>query len=69
MILEVKVATNKKLLQILEEKIMESQILSVQWLENNKLVICGMNGILKIFNFTVEGIFKKICNNLCVVNV
>lgn len=60
---EIKVATNKKLLQILEEKIMESQILSVQWLENNKLVICGMNGILKIFNFTVEGSFtiQSVC--------
>lgn len=69
MILEVEVATNKKLLQILEEKIMESQILSVQWLENNKLVICGINGILKIFNFTIEGIFKKIYNNFSTVNI
>ncbi|XP_017754598.1 PREDICTED: WD repeat-containing protein 6 [Eufriesea mexicana] len=57
------VAANIKLDQILEEKIMESQILSVQWLENNKLVICGINGVLKIFNFTVTGsiILQSVC--------
>lgn len=39
---------------------MESQIFSVQWLGDNKLVICGLNGILKIFNFTEGGIFYEI---------
>lgn len=58
MILEV--AANRELQQIIETKIMESQIFSVQWLGDNKLVICGLNGILKIFNFTEGGIFYKI---------
>ena len=61
MILEV--VPNKELQQIIEEKIMDSQIFSVQWLENNKLVICGINGILKIISVTEEGIFKKIQSN------
>ena len=61
MILEV--ASNKELQQIMEEKMMDSQIFSVQWLENNKLVICGMNGILKIVNVTEKGIFKKMQSN------
>lgn len=37
---------------------MESQVLSVHWLESTKLAACGTNGILKIFSFTVEGIPK-----------
>ncbi|CAK9796955.1 WD repeat-containing protein 6 [Anthophora plagiata] len=44
-----------KLQQVFEEKIMESQIFSVQWLESNKLVASGINGMLKIFTFTTTG--------------
>ncbi|XP_071877534.1 tRNA (34-2'-O)-methyltransferase regulator WDR6-like [Bombus fervidus] len=57
------VAANKELQQIIETKIMESQIFSVQWLGDNKLVICGLNGILKIFNFTEGGLIniESIC--------
>ncbi|XP_076754187.1 tRNA (34-2'-O)-methyltransferase regulator WDR6-like isoform X2 [Xylocopa sonorina] len=52
---ETEIPTDKKLQKILEEKIMEHQIFSVQWLKTNEIVICGINGILKIFNFTIEG--------------
>ncbi|XP_012154192.1 tRNA (34-2'-O)-methyltransferase regulator WDR6 isoform X3 [Megachile rotundata] len=52
---EADITTNKILQLIVEEKIMESQILSIQWLGNNNLVACGLNGVLKIFSFTMEG--------------
>lgn len=57
------VAPNKELQQIIEEKIMDSQIFSVQWLENNKLVICGINGILKIIGIAEEGLItvESVC--------
>ncbi|XP_076278928.1 trafficking protein particle complex subunit 31 isoform X2 [Lasioglossum baleicum] len=48
-------ATVKKLELILEEKIMNSQIFSVQWLQDNKVIACGSNGILKIFIFDTIG--------------
>ncbi|KOC68853.1 WD repeat-containing protein 6 [Habropoda laboriosa] len=47
--------TDKKLQQVFEEKIMESQIFSIQWLERNKLIACGINGMLRIFTFTITG--------------
>ncbi|XP_078050638.1 tRNA (34-2'-O)-methyltransferase regulator WDR6-like isoform X2 [Augochlora pura] len=40
--------TSKKLELIIEEKIMDSQILSIQWLQDDKIVACGSDGILKI---------------------
>ncbi|XP_017887106.1 WD repeat-containing protein 6 [Ceratina calcarata] len=46
----------KKLKQIFEKEMMNSKILSVHWLENNNLVICGMDGVLKMFNFTPKGL-------------
>ncbi|XP_031827082.1 tRNA (34-2'-O)-methyltransferase regulator WDR6 isoform X2 [Nomia melanderi] len=48
-------ANDTKLVRILEEKLMDSQIFSIQWLENNKIIACGSNGILKIFVFSMEG--------------
>lgn len=57
--LEADVTTNKILQLIAEDKIMESQIFSVHWLRNDELVACGSNGILKIFSFTMEGVWKK----------
>ncbi|XP_076618371.1 tRNA (34-2'-O)-methyltransferase regulator WDR6-like isoform X1 [Colletes latitarsis] len=60
---ETDTASNRKLQQILEEKIMESRIFSVQWLQDNKVIVCGSNGILKIFSFDMEGsiIMQSIC--------
>ncbi|KAL0127151.1 hypothetical protein PUN28_005435 [Cardiocondyla obscurior] len=42
-----------------KQKILNSQILSLQWLSNDKLIACGENGLIKIFWF------KKncICSN------
>ncbi|XP_076163612.1 tRNA (34-2'-O)-methyltransferase regulator WDR6-like isoform X1 [Ptiloglossa arizonensis] len=48
--------SNSKLQHILEEKIMESQIFSVQWLQNNNAIVCDSTGILKIFGFNMEGL-------------
>ncbi|XP_071571195.1 tRNA (34-2'-O)-methyltransferase regulator WDR6-like isoform X1 [Temnothorax nylanderi] len=39
------------LLQRMESKIMNSQIFSLQWLSNNKLIACGANGLLKLSRF------------------
>ncbi|XP_014467979.1 PREDICTED: WD repeat-containing protein 6 isoform X2 [Dinoponera quadriceps] len=41
--------------QVLEERIMESQIFSLQWLRDDTLIACGANGLLRIFNFTING--------------
>lgn len=32
-----------------ESKIMNSQIFSLQWLSNNNIIVCGENGLLKLF--------------------
>ncbi|XP_032663397.1 WD repeat-containing protein 6 isoform X2 [Odontomachus brunneus] len=45
----------KHLHQILEERIMESQIFSLQWLRDDALIVCGANGLLRIFHFTING--------------
>ncbi|XP_011143279.1 WD repeat-containing protein 6 isoform X2 [Harpegnathos saltator] len=45
----------KHLHQVLEERIMESQIFSLQWLRDDTLIVCGANGLLKIFHFTING--------------
>ncbi|XP_019886764.2 WD repeat-containing protein 6 [Ooceraea biroi] len=39
--------------RLVEERIMESQIFSLQWLRHDTLVACGANGRLRIFNFTM----------------
>lgn len=36
---------------------MESQILSLQWLKDDTLIVCEANGLLKIFNFTINGMY------------
>ncbi|XP_015430355.1 PREDICTED: WD repeat-containing protein 6 [Dufourea novaeangliae] len=48
-------ANDKKLQQLFEKKIMDSQIFSIQWLQNDKVIACGSRGMLKIFSFSVKG--------------
>ncbi|XP_015190391.1 PREDICTED: WD repeat-containing protein 6 isoform X2 [Polistes dominula] len=44
---------NKKYLhQILEKKIMKSKIFSLQWLKNDRMLVCGENGSLLILAIT-----------------
>lgn len=49
-------ADDRRLQRVLEERIIDTQIFSVQWLQDNKIVACGAHGILKLFHFTVEGV-------------
>ncbi|XP_053970887.1 WD repeat-containing protein 6 [Hylaeus volcanicus] len=60
---EAESVSDTKLERILEENIMDSQIFSIQWLQNNNVIACGLNGILKIFGFDMEGsiIMRSIC--------
>nr|XP_033338866.1 WD repeat-containing protein 6 isoform X1 [Megalopta genalis]XP_033338867.1 WD repeat-containing protein 6 isoform X1 [Megalopta genalis] len=54
----------KKLELILEEKIMDCQILSIQWLQDNKIIACGSDGILKIvaFDMTASITIESTCS-------
>nr|KAF7427407.1 hypothetical protein H0235_007101 [Vespula pensylvanica] len=46
---------NKKYLhQILEEKVMESKIFSLQWLKDDTMLVCGKNGYLRILAITLD---------------
>ncbi|KAM0729073.1 tRNA (34-2'-O)-methyltransferase regulator WDR6 [Formica fusca] len=40
--------------RIIEERIMESQIFSLHWLGYASLIVCGANGLLKIFTFAID---------------
>lgn len=42
--------------QIVAKKIMQSQIMSLQWLRIQSLIVCGVNGLLNIFSFTLDGL-------------
>lgn len=55
MLLEIINTDTRHLQQLVEERIMESQIFSLQWLKDDTLIVCGANGLLKIFNFTISG--------------
>lgn len=44
---------------------MESQIFSLHWLGYASLIACGANGLLKIFTFTIDGVYI-IYTNMCV---
>lgn len=55
MLLEIINTNTRHLHQLVEERIMESQIFSLQWLRNDALIACGANGLLRIFNFTITG--------------
>jgi len=48
-----------------KNKIMNSQIFSLQWLDNHKFIACGANGLLKLFWFANIGV----CNHLrnCII--
>jgi len=63
-LLEIINANTWHLQQRVEERIMESQIFSLQWLKNDTLIACGANGLLKIFNFTTDGM----CNIIYTYN-
>jgi len=39
-----------------KNKIMNSQIFSLQWLDNQKFIACGVNGLLKLFWFSKNGV-------------
>nr|XP_050850545.1 WD repeat-containing protein 6 isoform X1 [Vespula vulgaris] len=46
---------NKKYLhQILEAKVMESKIFSLQWLKDDTMLVCGKNGCLQILAITLD---------------
>lgn len=36
---------------------MESQIFSLHWLGYASLIVCGANGLLKIFTFAIDGMY------------
>ncbi|XP_076663163.1 trafficking protein particle complex subunit 31 isoform X1 [Andrena cerasifolii] len=48
-------SNDRRLQQVVEEKIMESRIFSIQWLQDNKLIACGSTGALKIITFSMDG--------------
>lgn len=57
-LLEIVNINTRHLHQVLEERIMESQIFSLQWLRDDALIACGANGLLRIFNFTINGAYN-----------
>lgn len=57
-ILEIISANTSHLQQLVEERIMDSQIFSLQWLREDALIACGANGLLRIFNFTINGMYN-----------
>ncbi|XP_011869820.1 PREDICTED: WD repeat-containing protein 6 [Vollenhovia emeryi] len=50
----------RTLRQCKEDKIMNSQILSLHWLSDNELIACGANGLLKLFWLTENNDIKVI---------
>lgn len=57
-LLEIINANTWHLRQLVEERIMESQIFSLQWLTDDTLIACGANGLLRLFNFTIDGAYN-----------
>lgn len=57
-LLEITNTNTRHLHRVLEERIMESQIFSLQWLRDDALIACGASGLLKIFNFTINGAYN-----------
>lgn len=57
-LLEIINTNTRHLHQILEERTMESQIFSLQWLRDDTLIACGANGLLRIFHFTINGAYN-----------
>ncbi|KAG7214130.1 hypothetical protein KM043_001484 [Ampulex compressa] len=49
--------SEEPLLRVFEKKIMESKIFSLHWLKSNVIIVCGENGHLNVFTFTIDGSF------------
>lgn len=58
-IIEINNENKKYLHQILEAKVMESKIFSLQWLKDNTMLVCGKNGCLRILTITLDSMYTK----------